>query len=376
MNRTYFASLALFASLASMAFLAAVGATKASAGDGDTVIAFGPAPDAAEDQKPGGAYEGRVHPDFTIASEVQSIERGMTHFTTLSDTLGSASAELAADFEAYLKDPKNEVLASGIEKKMALFADQAVRDFDRITGDQDVLLSNFKVLTRKLGRIDGALGDKSADFEIKLDSIREDATAIEQKLIKLAVEIKEAVDDPEKKRALESDFARQYRHFRLRNRNIRQYEHSLKNYTVLLKNLTLLTQLFSQLEDKFADLVANLEHEKSYLLDAIEMKQEETRIKKIMSEGLFGGERAIKNVTEKLAQLYLRVDAFTQVHDRINSGLGRFEEVQVTLEQLSKTIDEIGNGGITMPGLGSAGAEASLAEAVDFFYKQRGKLKN
>jgi hypothetical protein len=315
--------------------------------------------------------------DWSIKKEVDKIETHMRGFTDLSESLGSAQKELAQDFEAYLADPKNERLASGIEKKMALFADQVVHDFDRVISDQDALISNFKELKRKLTRFDGNLGDRVVDYETKITGIREEAKGIEQNLIAMAVKVKEA-QDPQSKKALENEFAKSYRRFRLKNRNIRGYEHNLANYKVLFKNLQMLTSLFGQLQDKFADLMQNLESEKQYLMDSIEMQLDSVKIKKIMNEGFFSGERAIKNVTEKLAQLYLRVDAFTQVHDRINSGLGRFAETTDTLQKLSATIDEIGNGGITsevVPASGPGGP-ASIDDAVEYFYKQRGKLKD
>jgi hypothetical protein len=71
------------------------------------------------------------------------------------------------------------------------------------------------------------------------------------------------------------------------------------------------------------------------------------------------------------------VDAFTQVHDRINQGLGRFLETQDTLQKLSATIDEIGNDGITGEGGPLTSSEAGgngIDAAIEYFYKQRGKL--
>lgn len=316
-------------------------------------------------------------PDWSIRDEVNKIETHMRGFIDLGESLGAASKELAQDFEAYLADPKNELLASSIEKKMALFADQVVHDFDRVITDQDVLISNFKELKRKLSKFDGSLGEKVAEYDLKMAGIREDVSKVEQELIALSIKIKDATN-PADKKALESEFSKEYRRFRLKNRNIRGFEHNLHNYKVLLKNLQMLTALFGQLQDKFGDLMTNLENEKAYLLDSIELQQDAVKIKKIMNEGFYSGERAIKNVTEKLAQLYLRVDAFTQVHDRINQGLGRFAETQDTLAKLSASIDEIGNDGITGAGVtevGTAPGGNSLDEVVDYFYKQRGKLK-
>jgi hypothetical protein len=321
-----------------------------------------------------------VPKDWSIRDEVNRIENHMHGFLDLSESLGSASKELAQDFEAYLQDPKNEVLASSIEKKMALFADQVVHDFDKVITDQDVLISSFKELKRKLQKFDGALTEKVQEYDLKMQGIREETSTVEQSLIGLSVKIKDA-QDPSEKKSLENEFAKSYRRFRLKNRNIRGYEHNLQNYKVLLKNLELLTALFAQLQDKFGDLMQNLENEKAYLLDSIELQQDSVKIKKIMNEGFYSGERAIKNVTEKLAQLYLRVDAFTQVHDRINQGLGRFAETQDTLAKLSQTIDDIGNDGITTEGgegltSHAAGSGGGVQDAIEYFYKQRGKLRS
>jgi len=321
-----------------------------------------------------GSRSGQAPTDWSIKGEVEKIESHMRGFSDLSDSLGSAQAELAADFEAYLADPKNERLGSQIEKKMALFADQVVHDFDHVISDQDALLSNFKELKRKLGRFDGSLGERVIEYEARMTGIREESKTLENDLIKLAVQVKDA-QDPSAKKALESEFSKSYRKFRLKNRNIRGYEHNLQNYKVLYKNLQMLNALFGQLQDKFGDLMQNLENEKQYLIDSIELQLDSVKIKKIMNEGFFSGERAIKNVTEKLAQLYLRVDAFTQVHDRINGGLGRFAETQDTLSKLSATIDEIGTGGITSDGPAGAAGANSIDDAVDYFYKQRGKLR-
>lgn len=337
-----------------------------------------PAGPGAVGEVPGTTGSSTNVPDnWSIKDEVGKIEHHMRGFTDLAESLGTAQKELAQDFEAYLADPKNEKLASGIEKKMALFADQVVHDFDRVIANQDGLVSGFKELKRKLQRFDGKLAEKVVDYEAKMAGIREETGKVEQNLIGMAVRVKEC-QDPAEKKQLETEFAKSYRKFRLKNRNIRGFEHNLANYKILYKNLEMLSSVFGQLQDKFTDLVQNLENEKAYLVDSIELQLDSVKIKKIMNEGFFSGERAIKNVTEKLAQLYLRVDAFTQVHDRINQGLGRFTETSDTLAKLSATIDEIGTGGITGDMTLNAGANGGnpMDEAVEYFYKQRGKLKD
>ncbi|RME74799.1 MAG: hypothetical protein D6776_04490 [Planctomycetota bacterium] len=329
-----------------------------------------PQPRRDEPGRLGGGQTTTVPQNWSIQREVERIESHMGQLANLSQSLGSASDELARDFEAYLKDQRNELLASRLERKMALFADQVVRDFDRVLADQDVLVANFKELRRKLARFALVLDERVAAYDQRLARLRKQADRLEQKLIRLAIQIRETRD--EKRRAeLKREFARTYRRFRFRSRNIRGYENNLRNYRVLVKNIGMLSTLFTQLQDKFVELVANLENEKAYLLDAIALQQDSVRIKKIMNEGFYNGERAIKNVTEKLARLYLQVDAFTQVHDRINTGLAHFAETQDTLMNLSRSIDEIGASGL--PG-GEAGA-GDLDATIEHFFRQRSKLR-
>jgi hypothetical protein len=325
-----------------------------------------------EGQRLGGGQTTTVPQGWSIQREVERIESQMGRLSTLGESLGTASTELAGDFEAYLQDERNELLASRLERKMALFADQVARDFDRILSDQDVLVANFKDLRRKLGRFSVALEDRVGAYDVRLERLRTEANGLEQALIETAVQIRETRDDDAIKR-LKREFARTYRRFRFRSRNIRGYQNNLRNYRVLVKNIEMLSTLFTQLQDKFVDLVANLENEKAYLLDSIELQQDSVRIKKIMNEGFYNGERAIKNVTEKLAKLYLQVDAFTQVHDRINTGLAHFAGTQDTLLHLSRTIDDIGTGGITGP---RAEGQDDMDAAIEHFFQQRGKLRS
>src|SRR5207247_1183085 len=90
-----------------------------------TPVYAGPSedPTGKKDEKVGAGTTTTVPNNWSIREEVSKIENHMHGFLDLSESLGSASKELAQDFEAYLQDPKNEVLASSIEKKMALFAD-------------------------------------------------------------------------------------------------------------------------------------------------------------------------------------------------------------------------------------------------------------
>jgi hypothetical protein len=68
------------------------------------------------------------------------------------------------------------------------------------------------------------------------------------------------------------------------------------------------------------------------------------KIKQIIRDGIFGGDKAIKNVSEKLADLYVKVDSFTQIHDRINTDLNKFIDSQVDLAKINESLDNVGKG--------------------------------
>jgi DNA repair exonuclease SbcCD ATPase subunit len=316
----------------------------------------------------GGRQESDRIPDkFTIQPYIERINGSMRDFATLGDSLGQASKELQSDFDAYLGDPTSEVLASRLEKKMAIFADQVIQDFDRIVADQDLIISNFKELRVQLQRFDGAIEEKLGTYDLRLEQMRQDVAANEQTLIGLAVQIKEAGDEAQRKQ-LKQAFAREYRRQRLKDRYVRGLERNLHNYQVLVQNLQMMTNLFTQLQDKFIALIENLENERQYLLDAIELQQDSVKIKKIMHDGILHGERSIKAVTEQLAKLYVQVDAFTQVHDKINMGLSGYGQTQDTLKGLSERIDQI------VP-LVSEGDPLGIEAALEHYFDKRSELK-
>jgi len=333
--------------------------------------AWGPSATAQSTPSPapgfGPAESDSVPRDWSIRPEVEQIESSMRDFSTLSASLGQASQELKADFNAYLDNPGSELLSSRLEKKMAIFADQVVQDFDRVIGEQDAIVSNFKDLRRKLGRFDGAIAEKLDVYDRRLDGLRADKQDSEQGLIRFAVKIKES-KDPKATKKLKQQFARAYRRHRLKDRYLRGLERNLHSYQVLVENLQTMTNLFAQLQDKFIALIENLENEKGYLLDAIELQQDSVKIKKIMSDGILNGERSIKVVTEQLAKLYLQVDAFTTVHEKINVGMGQYGQTQTMLRGLSDRIDKIA------PVI-SGDDPAGIEDALEHFYGKRRELK-
>jgi hypothetical protein len=291
----------------------------------------------------------------------------MRNYSSLIGSLSQASTDLGKEFEAYLKDPKNELLASSVERKMAIYAKTVMADFDGIISDQDVLGSNFRELQRKLVAFGKHLGNQSEGFKLKLESYRARATQFEQNLVELSVQIKEnPPEDPRELKKLKAKFAKEFRRYRLQSRYVNGYERRYKSYQQLQGNMGNLAGMFVNLHEKFNELIENLENERTYLDDSIRLQADQLRIKQIIRDGILGSEQAIGNVAEKLADLYNKVDAFSQVHERINGDLNKFVQSQEVLMDVTRKIDAIGT-----TGGGMASLAADMDKAIDAFYKHR-----
>jgi hypothetical protein len=306
-------------------------------------------------------------PDWSIRKEVDKLDNSMRNYSSLINSLSRASNDLGEEFEAYLKDPQNELLASSVEKKMAIYAATVMQDFEHIIADQDLLGANFRELQRKLVAFSKHLGNQSKGFKLKLDDYRGKAKSLESELVELSIQIKEDPPaDPVELRALKKKFAMQFRRYRLQTRYVNGYGARYKNYLKLQDSMGQLAGLFVNLHDKFNELIDNLENERTYLDDSIRLQADKIRIQQILREGIIGSEQAIGKVAEKLADLYNKVDAFTQVHERINSDLNQFVQSQEALLEVTRKIDAIGTSGGGMQNLAQ-----DMEMAIDAFYQHR-----
>jgi hypothetical protein len=306
-------------------------------------------------------------PNWSIKEEVKKLDTSMKEYGSLINSLSSASTELGREFEAYLKDPHNEVLASSVEKKMAQYASRVMADMNGIIADQDVLGSNFNDLQRKLVVFSRHLGGQASEFKLRLDGYRGTARDVEKRLTEMSVQIKERPpEDPAQLRALKAEFAREFRRYRLQTRYVNGYNRRYRNYLQLQKNMETLAQLFVSLHEKFGELIDNLENERQYLQDSLRLQADTVRIKQVLRDGIFGSEQAIGNVADKLANLYLKVDAFSTVHERINADLNKFVESQEALLDVTKRIDAIGATGGPIGDIG-----ADMDKAIETFYGRR-----
>lgn len=303
--------------------------------------------------------------DWSIKPEVQKLDTQVKTFSSLLGSLNRANKDLGDEFKRYQKDPTNQLVASSLEKKLAAYAAQVSGDFDKVIADQDALTSNFRMLKRKLGQLSGHLGSKAGDFEERLKGFKTQARDLEKQLIDMSVKLKEdPPTDPDQKKQMERDFAKKLRAFQMRSRYANGYASRYQNYLMLKKNLEKLADLFVNLQEKFGDLIDNLQNEKTYLHDSIELQLDMLKIKQILRDGVFGGDKAIKNVSEKLADLYVKVDAFTTIHDRINQDLNKFIDTNVDLMKIGNDLDNIGKGSW-------GDASKSLQDTIDEFYKKK-----
>lgn len=306
-------------------------------------------------------------PDWSIRKEVERLDTSMKEYSSLINSLGKASSELGAEFQKYLENPNDEVLASSVEKKMALYAETVKRDFDDVIADQDVLGSNFRDLQRKLVTFSGHLKNQADTFQVTLGDYTVKAREIEKRLTEMSVKIKEdPPEDPDKLREMKRQFAREFRLYRLQTRYVNGYQRRLENYRQLSKNMHTLANMFVNLHEKFNELIDNLENEKKYLDDSMRLQADTLRIKLIIRDGIFGSEKAIGNVADKLADLYTKVDAFTRVHERINADLTKFVQSQDVLMDVTRRIDAIGVQGGPIGDIA-----ADMDKAIEAFYENR-----
>ena len=216
------------------------------------------------------------------------------------------------------------------------------KDFDTIIASQDVFISNFRNLRHKLGQLKGQLSRKAKNFEGQLGDYRTEAVRLDKELRKLAQKIKDPDLDPAERKRLRREFLTLLRRYKMQKRYLKGYSARYRGYLRLTENMGNLSDLFGSLHTKFEDLISNLENEKKYLRASIELQADTMRIKKLIREGIVGGEKAITNVSEKLAQLYLKVDTFNKVHDRISEQMTNYLDTQGPLLGVTEKIEKIG----------------------------------
>jgi len=303
-----------------------------------------------------GAKLGVLPKKWSIKNEVEKIEESLDSYDPLISSLEEANSDLKADLAAYLKNPGDNVLAARITAKMSAYAKKIVWDVDKITSSQDVMLSVFTELNRKLDKFSGYLDYKVGELDQQVGKYMKTGKTHKKELVKLARKIKHTRDQ-KKKDQLTREFRRVFNKFNINQRYEQGLTRNKEDYATLAKNLRSLIKMFSILNMAFTNLVESLEAEKNYLLDNIRLQADAILVQKLVHEGISDGSRAVVKVTRKLALLYAKVEGFSKVHEKINRDLAKFGDSTKILGSLVKQLE-------TSP----MQAAPTVDKAIDYFY--------
>lgn len=297
---------------------------------------------------------------WSIDEEVRGLETSVKDFSVVIKSLGSANLELQELLTKHLKNPQNRVNSSLLEKKIAAYASDAVKDFDRIISNQDGTVSNFKSVGRKLAKFDSYLAAKIDATKINATEVKKEVDGMEKQLEEMAASVKNASNTAEERDAKQK-FSRLYHRYRLQKRYAEGYERTCEGYRKLAANLAQMNQLYGTLKDKFTTLVANLETERKFLLDNMSLQEDSMKVKNLVQDGVLSGRDAIGKITEKMAMMFLKVDAFNSISERVTTNMDTFNDFQTQLVGITEKLQQVGTVGDTK----------SLDEAIEQFYNKR-----
>lgn len=316
---------------------------------------------------PGGAQQARPRDEtgilpegWSIEAEVRQLEVSTKDFGAVIRSLGSANSELQELLTKHLKNPDDRVTSSLLEKKLAAYGAEATRDFDRIISTQDSTVSNFRSLNRKLARFNSYLLAKIEATQANADVVRKDVDKMESELQELAAQVKHASNAAEEREARQK-FNRLYQRYRLQKRYADGYARNHEGYKKLSEQLVQLNGLFGTLKDKFTTLIGGLETERMFLLDNMNLQEDSMKVKVLLRDGVISGREAIGKITEKMAALFLKVDAFNKITDRISTNMDTFNDFQAQMAGVSEKLQAVGI-------LGDA---KSMDDVIDAFYRRR-----
>lgn len=297
---------------------------------------------------------------WSINEEVKQLESSVKDFGIVIKSLGSANAELQELLTKHLKTPSDRVTSSLLEKKIAAYASDAVKDFDRIISSQDATVSNFRSVGRKLDRFGSYLVAKIDVTKANAVEVKKDVDKMSRQLEDLAANVKQA-STPEEEKEARQNFARIYNRYRLQKRYAEGYEKTSAGYKKLSDHLAQLNTLFGTLKDKFGSLVENLETERKFLMDNMSLQEDSMKVKLLVQDGVVSGREAIGKITEKMALMFLKVDAFNRISERVTTNMDTFNDFQVQMLGITEKLQQVGTIGDTK----------SLDDAIDQFYRQR-----
>jgi hypothetical protein len=278
---------------------------------------------------------------WSIDEEVKQLEGSVKDFNGLIKSLGSANTELQELLTKHLKTPGDKVTSSLLEKKLASYAADAAKEFDRIIAGQDAMLSNLRALNRKLNKFNSYLQAKIESTKTNAEDQKKQVEKMERELEEAAAAVKNAGSEEEARKAKEA-FSRLYTRYRLQKRYAEGYAKNHEGYKRLSAHLSQLNDMFVTLKDKFGGMVENLETEKKFLVENMGLQEDSLRVRSIIRDGVINGQEAIGKVTEKMALLFLKVDAFNKINDRVSTNLDSFVEFQQSMLGISEKLNNVG----------------------------------
>src|SRR5262245_3692291 len=138
---------------------------------------------------------------WSIDEEDKQLETSAKDFSIVIKSLGSANTELQELLTKHLKNPSDRVNSPLLEKKIAAYASDAVKDFDRIISNQDGTVSNFRSVGRKLSRFDSYLAAKIEATTLNAADVKKEVDTMERQLEEMASSVERAATPEEERKA-------------------------------------------------------------------------------------------------------------------------------------------------------------------------------
>jgi hypothetical protein len=88
------------------------------------------------------------------------------------------------------------------------------------------------------------------------------------------------------------------------------------------------------------------------------LQEDSMRVRVLIRDGITNGQEAIGKVTEKMALLFLKVDAFNKINDRVTTNLDSFLDFQQSMLGISEKLNNVG----------VLGDSKSLDSVIEQFY--------
>jgi hypothetical protein len=90
------------------------------------------------------------------------------------------------------------------------------------------------------------------------------------------------------------------------------------------------------------------------------LQEDSMKVKVLVRDGVLSGKDAIGKITERMALLFLKVDSFNAISERVTDNMDTFNDFQVQMVGITEKLQQVG----------AVGDTKSLDEAIDQFYRR------